>query len=121
MGEAVEGEIDLITVESSDDPWYRQLVEKLQQEPENYPNLKLGGTRSLKLVKFQRDWNWVRIIPHELRDSVLKECHDSPVSGHLGIKKTYYRVKELYFWPDMKSSCTSDVNSCKICLMHKSD
>ncbi|KAK0076128.1 hypothetical protein PV325_005828 [Microctonus aethiopoides] len=34
-----------------------------------------------------------RTIPHkEDVQKILKENHDSPVGGHCGVKKTYYRI-----------------------------
>ena len=46
--------------------------------------------------------HWVRVVPVELREAVLRECHDFPTAGHFGVK-TFERVKSLYLWPSMKS------------------
>ena len=29
---------------------------------------------------------------------IAKSCHVDPTSGHLGLKKTVYRVRERYMW-----------------------
>ena len=37
----------------------------------------------------------------------------------MGITRTFGRVKERFFWPHMKSSVQSYVNSCKECIESK--
>nr|GEW43303.1 hypothetical protein [Tanacetum cinerariifolium] len=38
----------------------------------------------------------------DLRQVILKECHDSKWAGHLGIKRTLTLVEGTYYWPRMK-------------------
>jgi hypothetical protein len=37
------------------------------------------------------------------------------IGGHLGVPATYSRVKQLFYWPSMKSDIWSYVQSCSIC------
>lgn len=62
---------------------------------------------------------WRRAVPKELRAQVLKENHDDPAGGHLGVYKTYYRIKQLYYWPRMKSDIAKYIRSCRTCLANK--
>jgi hypothetical protein len=40
------------------------------------------------------------VLPLTLRPTVLKEFHDSPLSGgHLAFLRTYLKVKNNYYWP----------------------
>ena len=39
------------------------------------------------------------VVPKRLKDVVLRESHDSPQSGHLGVTKTYERIYGKYWWP----------------------
>ena len=39
----------------------------------------------------------------ELRTKVLKECHDTPIAGHLGRDKTLEAVSRLLYWPNLRT------------------
>ena len=58
---------------------------------------------------------WKLTIPKELREQVLKENHDNKQAGHLGMKKTYARIAENYFWPRMYSETLKYVKECDTC------
>ena len=42
-------------------------------------------------------------VPNDstLKMQVLRECHDTPTSGHLGVAKTIDLVKRHFYWPKM--------------------
>ena len=42
------------------------------------------------------------VVPTVHRREVLELAHDLPVSGHLGVRKTYNRVLQHFFWPGLK-------------------
>ena len=42
---------------------------------------------------------WELLIPKEQRPKVLLACHEKPVVGHFGRRKTYERVATYYYWP----------------------
>src|SRR3978361_427153 len=43
------------------------------------------------------------------------EYHDHKLSGHLGLKKTYSKISEKYFWFGMYSEVREWVRVCKQC------
>ena len=49
--------------------------------------------------------HWQVIVPLSHRRIVLKYVHDIQASGHLGIKKTFSRLRTRYYWP----GCQNDV------------
>jgi len=57
----------------------------------------------------------VPIIPHSMESSVIKELHDSPSSGHLGVTKTYKKLLHRVYFPQMKRRVHDYVKTCKIC------
>ena len=60
--------------------------------------------------------NQVRLlVPSKLRHSVLEHCHDKPASSHLGIDKTFHRVKEEFYWPGYAKDVDDYVSSCHVC------
>ena len=101
----------LISVNSAtNDSWYRDLREKILSDPAKFSDFKLVGEQILKEVYIRKEKRWVRAIPEELLEAVLRECHESPVAGHLSISKTLNRVRELYLKPKIKSFCIKYIN-----------
>jgi hypothetical protein len=50
----------------------------------------------------------------ELQQRVLQAMHDSAIGGHSGIPVTYDRLKQLFYWPGMKSVVQAYVHSCSV-------
>jgi transposase InsO family protein len=59
------------------------------------------------------------VVPSEMRRSVLQECHDALTSGHLGREKTFARVRERYWWPDLYKDVKHYVDTCDACQRAK--
>uniref|UniRef100_A0A8C5DT92 Gypsy retrotransposon integrase-like protein 1 n=1 Tax=Gouania willdenowi TaxID=441366 RepID=A0A8C5DT92_GOUWI len=57
------------------------------------------------------------VVPKEYRPQVLSIAHDSCLAGHLGIKKTYFRVLRHFFWPGLKSDVAKYCRSCHTCQL----
>ena len=51
---------------------------------------------------------------------ILQEAHDFPLAGHLGIFKTYRKLRKRFFWKGMKEYFQKYVNGCKVCQQNKS-
>lgn len=58
-------------------------------------------------------------VPHCLKGKVLESVH-SEIGGHLRFFKTYNRLGENFFWPDMYKDTKNFVQSCTICLERRS-
>ena len=59
------------------------------------------------------------VIPAALRHEVLLQVHDIPFSGHLGVNKTYAKLRDRYYWPKMYMDVEHYVLSCESCAMRK--
>ena len=59
------------------------------------------------------------VIPESIRGRVLAECHDSPVGGHLGFDRTYTKVQERFWWPDVYNDVKGHVDKCEACQKSK--
>jgi hypothetical protein len=61
-------------------------------------------------------------VPEEgaLRTRILREVHDAPTGGHLGIEKTMVRLGRLCWWPGMRKDVQQYVLSCVPCQSNKS-
>lgn len=52
-------------------------------------------------------------------ESVIFEFHNSLTGGHIGIKKTIGRLKEIYSWPNMKRDIERYIKNCESCQKNK--
>lgn len=59
------------------------------------------------------------VVPTPLVPAVLKECHDAPYSGHLGITKTKKAVESRFWWPTWKKDTKAYVTTCHSCQANK--
>jgi hypothetical protein len=50
---------------------------------------------------------------------ILKEMHEHPLGGHLGMNRTYERVKQHVFWPKMKQEIENYIKHCEVCQKNK--
>jgi hypothetical protein len=55
----------------------------------------------------------------DLRREIIKDFHESPISGHPGIFKTLYLLKEHYWWPRMSTMVKQYVDGCSPCQQMK--
>ena len=60
------------------------------------------------------------VVPMPLRQEILIGGHDHPTAGHLGVNKTYDKLRDRYFWPKMFADVQHWVLSCPHCQMKKS-
>ena len=108
--------------EPTQDEWYDRKFDKVQQSPDLHPDWKVENN---KLFYHQKSFlkgelqepaeNWKLVIPWTQRSNVLKENHDDPQSGHLGIAKTHWRIGRLYYWPGMYRDIVRYVLQCDVC------
>ena len=62
----------------------------------------------------------VRYLPTSLIRCVLEAYHNSAFSGgHFGIKRTYYKLRDRFFWPRMYTDIANHVLSCLQCKQQK--
>ena len=67
-------------------------------------------------------WDGARIVvPHSKVLEILRLHHNSPLSGHLGICKTYDLVSRKYWFPHMRQDIQQFVQACDICQRNKTE
>lgn len=79
------------------DRWYLKRFKEITSEPRKFPYWKIAdGNLYFCLPKpvvseIVEDLDqWKLVFPKKLRSQALRELHDSPQAGHLGIEKTYH-------------------------------
>ena len=59
---------------------------------------------------------WQAIIPKEMKNEILYQLHDSPMSGgHFGVEKTLARIKQRFCGPSLKTSVEKHIANCDRC------
>lgn len=84
------------------------------QHPRRHPHVTLRDG----LVYWKRDRLYV---PKQaaLRAKILHECHDAPMSSHLGTAKTMELVTRYFYWPHMQEDIKQYVQTCSSCQRNK--
>ena len=57
------------------------------------------------------------VVPTVHRREVLELAHNLPMSGHLGIRKTYNRVLQHFYWPGLKRDVAKWCRECHTCQL----
>lgn len=105
------------------DTWYKNLVTRCTQFPKSCPNFVVKDGMLYRYSKnkfgFSSEFDWKEVVPSERRLDILKECHASDTSAHLGVFKTYKRLSLRYFWPRMYEDVLNFVKQCDTCHAYK--
>lgn len=115
--DALSRSVELSISEVVNDHWYQDLKNKIQENSENMSGYKLIDDVVYKYVREigSEERKWKVVVPFDLREKILKKCHDDPTSSHGGIKKTIYKVKTNYYWPCMSKNIKEYVKKCVLC------
>ena len=60
------------------------------------------------------------VVPKVLHPEVLKELHEGSLGGHLGTKKTLWKLKERFYWLGHYKAVQQWCSTCALCTMRKS-
>jgi len=71
------------------------------------------------MVPASEEWKvlYQIVLPRKYRHYVLSLAHETPMAGHLGVKKTYCKVLNHYYWPGVHRDVKSFIRVCHICQM----
>jgi hypothetical protein len=59
------------------------------------------------------------VLEGRMRDVLLKECHDGPLAGHDGAKRTTTFLKKFYYWPNLKDNAEEYVKTYLVCQQNR--
>ena len=119
-------DLDLSSWEYKDDKDFGEIFKVLTEistKPskniDKPPSFQLYDLRDNKLWWLDRTQNDRICVPLQYRIQVIREFHDTPVAGHLGIDKTYHSIRRYFYWPNMKRTIEDYVSTCDSCQKHK--
>ena len=55
------------------------------------------------------------VVPKIYRQEIIELAHDTPLAGHLGVRKSCQKVLQHLYWPRLKSDAAQYCRSCHIC------
>ena len=55
------------------------------------------------------------VVPKIYRSEIISLAHETPVSGHLGVNKTYHKILNHFYWPGLKADVSNYCRSCHTC------
>jgi len=59
-------------------------------------------------------------LPLSLLDNAFKLCHDDPTAGHYGLNKTYFKLREKFYFPHLYSYVSGRIHNCVPCISKQS-
>lgn len=69
------------------------------------------------LIKYQ---NKIWVAQNSaLQTKLITAFHSSAIGGHSGVKPTYHRLKQMFYWKGLKRDVESFVQQCQVCQQAK--
>ena len=59
------------------------------------------------------------LTPKAIYDDILRNLHDLPTSGHFGVKKTLARVRQRFYWANLRWTVENWCRRCEKCASRK--
>lgn len=107
------------------DPKLRSIIELCSKNNKNEREVKRVKDFAYKdgvLYRIRNDPGGpilVVAIPRTMSKQVLAACHDDPFGGHLGVHKTYDKIKTRFYFPGMGKYVNKYVKTCARCQERK--
>ncbi len=110
--------LDLIRSTIADDKDFGPIFARLQDIPDDDDPHSAYRVENGLLFLREGERMCIPDIP-EARTILLQEVHDSPLAGHPGLDKTYTRLSQIAYWPNMRKHVQKYVKSCHTCRVSK--
>ena len=116
-----------LVIEQHNDPEIDLLLQEAIDEEEAKHNRVCYYIRNGVLMRKWRplttpadqEWSIVHqiVVPKVYRSEILTIAHEHPLSGHLGVNKTYNKILQHFFWPNLRKDVSEHCRSCHTCQM----
>ncbi|CAF3506519.1 unnamed protein product [Rotaria socialis] len=114
-------DLNTLKDKQTEDPEIQQIIEQIKNKSHTLSfvfkddvlyKLQTPSRNSKRKIK-------VIYLPSSMVLSLLKACHDDPMSGaHFGTDRTYLKIKNQYWWPHMRNSIQKYIKSCTLCQQY---
>jgi len=102
------------------DDWYFEFRTEIQENPSAFRSFSVrdGFVFSSAGIINNRQI-FVPLFPFNKRVELVKQFHEPPTSGQLGIYKTFQMVRKIGYWPKMQTSIGKILSACLVCQQIK--
>lgn len=97
--------------------WYESLKKKLSENSSFDPAFRMENNQIFKHIKYKGGSTWKMVVPESKQKDILMVCHDH--SAHLGFFKTYRRISEKMYWPNLYRDVKAYIKNCDVCKASK--
>ena len=120
---------DLIDLQRSES-WSRRIIQLLEEQLPTAASRKLRRKTNLfqlidgvlyRKVSGELLSRLALVVPKSLRADLLFRAHDESYSGHMGVEKTYRRIRSHYYWPGLWKDVKAYVLSCPRCGLNSTN
>ena len=105
------------------DEWYEAMWRIAEENKSNHQGSVVRGQHLYRRLPHGIDEDgtqaWKLCVGKADRVRVLKEVHDAPEAGHLGMRKTVSGAMRVYYWPGIVRDVKEYVKKCTSCSRHK--
>ncbi|GFY12772.1 retrovirus-related Pol polyprotein from transposon 412 [Trichonephila clavipes] len=119
---------DQLIEEQKTDPELGHIYRYLENPEDSSVNAAIceNWSRDFRLVegllfyaKYTTSLGEMRVyIPKSLRNEIMREFHDKPLAGHFGRFKTYYKIRDVCYFPYMRKFIDQYVSTCHMCQIN---
>ncbi|RWS21384.1 hypothetical protein B4U80_02731, partial [Leptotrombidium deliense] len=113
---ALAMKLDSLKEDQENDDEIRGILQQIEEKKARDFILDEDGIVRRKTEKFNQI-----VIPQKDRLNILKDYHSSSLSAHVGVIKTYLKIRRKYYWPRMKENIRKFVECCDVCQRTKDD
>ncbi len=101
---------NIIEAQSTDD-FSNKIIKNIENESEFILENNILFRKTIKGIAL--------VVPTSLRETALRMCHNDMGGGHLGVKKTWPKLRDRFFWPNMYNDTDCWIKSCATCSKKK--
>ena len=111
--------LNRIKLAQHQDPVLTQYIQDILTNPTLHPTLTVQKDILYKLLPTNGNTHKKLVyIPSILVNQIIESYHDHPTAAHFGPNRTYVKLKNRYYWPQMRSSIDRYIESCSPCAQY---
>jgi len=98
-----------------EDPFCRDMLKRLKSNKQPQSKFVIQDN----ILMYNKTGDHKIVLPKVMQTDALVEAQDQPMSGHLGIEGTLFKLKKIVYWPKMKKHTYQYVTRCQECQRGK--
>ncbi len=87
----------------------------------NFSNIQRGVKKGIPPTIKEKEeiYTGANGSPIFFKKNAIKEYHDSLLAGHLAFLRTYFRIRDKFYWPEMMKDVKKYCKSCEVCALQR--